>query len=1163
MKVIKVFCLAVLAIGLISAMPGFAQSITSGDIAGVLTDPSGAVVPNAKVTATSDATGEAHNATTNGEGAYRFPFLKPGAYTLAASATGFQPATRKMSVTVGETANGSLVLAVIGANTTVEVSAPLTQIDNGDNSTSFSEQQITLVPNPGNDLSAIAQTAPGIIMNTQSGAGNFSSFGLPGTSNLFTLDGQNDNDPFLNLNNSGATNLLLGANEISEATVIQNGYSGQYGQLAGAQVNYVTKSGGNKFHGNAIYQWNGRAVNANDFINNQTGTPRPFDNVNQWATSIGGPIVKDKTFFFWDYEGLRVVLPTSNAAFIPTPQFATAALQNIGNVNPAGLPFFQKAFNLYANAPGAGRAVAQTPTAGDPCSTVEAAFPKLLAPGTPCVANFQSTAGNFTHEYLTALRIDHKFTENDSIWGRVQTDQGFQATTTDPISPLFNAASNQPEYQGQLGWTHIVNSSQVNEFKASGQWYSAIFSQGNPAAALAAFPTALQLGDGSLTALGGAVPAASFIAEGEVFPQGRNVTQYQFVDDYSWARGKHTWKFGVNFHRNDVTDDDPQTFAQGLVTVNSLTDFFNGGNASNVLVPNPNFNPAQPQSQNNPQFVPAGAGNSLTQHFPTRLSQPIAVYGLGVYGQDEWAVNKKLKLTLALRVDHNSNPVCQTDCFARLATPFTQLNLTGATAANTPYNQFIQTGLHQAYPATDIVVWQPRLGFAYSPTSDNKTVIRGGIGIFSDSFPATVADALLNNPPTLASFTVVNAPGAVRADGTIGPATSNGIIAAPTTNGSVFTTASGLNNSFVNGFAAGGSATKLNLLAAPPGLTSTDAKVRQPRYYEWNLEIQRELPWNNVLSVNYVGNHGSFEAIQNTGLNGFSATGFANLPTAAPNPALGVVSQIQSIGSSNFDGLVATLRHSFTHGLLFQVNYQWSHSLDDVSNGGLLGFNGDTDASLLNPSNPFNVRSNYGNSDYDVRHYLSLNYVWDDSLRHLFHWGPNAVFGGWTVSGTLFARSGLPFSVIDQAASAALHGENFAGTFTAIATPTGANPFTGTSCGSAAATTSSCLNPAAFNTTGFINPGTRNSFRGPDYFNTDLSVLKYTNVYGEKAKVGLGLQFFNLLNHPNFDQPVNDVSNPNFGKIQRTVNTPTSILGSFLGGDASPRLIQLKAEVKF
>jgi Carboxypeptidase regulatory-like domain len=1156
MKVIKVFCLAVLAMALISAMPGFAQSITSGDIAGVLTDPSGAVVPNAKVTATNDATGEVHSATTNGEGAYRFPFLKPGAYALATSATGFQPSARKVSVTVGETVNGNFVLAVTGANTTVEVSAPLTQIDSGDTTTSFSEQQISLVPNPGNDLSAIAQTSPGVIMNTQSGFGNFSSFGLPGTSNLFTLDGQNDNDPFLNLNNSGATNLLLGSNEVGEATVVQNGYSGQYGQLAGAQVNYVTKSGGNQFHGNAIYQWNGRALNANDFVNNETGTPRTFDNVNQWAASIGGPIVKDKTFFFWDYEGLRVVLPTSNAAFLPTTAFQQATLQATANASTR--QFYQTIFNLYNNAPGAGRATAQAPS--QDCLNAAAAF-QQLAPasastvfpsGTPCVNSFRSTAGNFTHEYLTALRIDHKFSENDSIFGRVQTDQGVQATLTDVINPLFNTQSTQPEYQGQLGWTHLVNSNQVNEFKVSGQWYSAVFTQANPAATLAAFPTTLALGDGAFSALGGGLGAASFIPQGQQFPQGRNVAQYQVVDDYSWNRGKQTWKFGVNFHRNDVTDFNPQILSNGLVTVNTLADFLAGGNASNIPIPNPNFDPTQPVSAANPKTIAAGSGNNLNQNFATRLSQPIAVYGLGVYGQNEWAVSKKLKLTLALRVDHNSNPVCQTDCFARLAVPFTQLNLTGPASATTPYSQFIETGLHQAYPSTDIVVWQPRLGFAYSPTSDNKTVIRGGIGIFSDSFPATVADTLLNNPPTLASFNVVN-----------------GLIAAPGVKGSNFFVAGQRDQAFTQSFnTPNGTAANLGLTgAAAPAITSTDAKVRQPRYYEWNLEIQRELPWNNVLSVNYVGNHGSLEAVQNSGLNGFSPTGFAGLPTSAPNQALGVVNQIQSIGSSNFDGLVASLRHSFTHGIQFQVNYQWSHSLDDVSNGGLLPFNADTNVSPLNPNNPFSVRSNYGNSDYDVRHYFSLNYVWDDSLRHLFHWGPNVVFSGWTVSGTLFARSGLPFTVVDQALSAELHQTNFAPTYSAFATPVaGVSPFIpGRSCGSGDATAFTCLNNTAFSAptteTGFGNQG-RNGFRGPDFFDTDLSVLKYTKIT-EGTKIGLGLQFFNLLNHPNFDQPVNDISNPNFGVIQRTVNTPTSILGSFLGGDASPRLIQLKAELKF
>ncbi|HXW15279.1 MAG TPA: TonB-dependent receptor, partial [Terriglobia bacterium] len=315
MKVLKIFCLAVVVAGLIWSVPGFAQSITSGDIAGVVTDPSGAVIPNAKVTAKNDATGALEAATTNGEGFYRFSFLQVGSYTVTVNAAGFQPGSRKIQVTVAQTVNGNIGLAVTAATTTVEVTTTAVQAETASVVTTFSAEQVSLVPNPGNDLSAIAQTSPGVVMNTQGGFGNFSTNGLPGTSNLFTVNGMNDNDPFLNLNNSGATNLLLGANDVQEVTVVNNGYSGQYGQLAGSQINYVTKSGGNQWHGNAIYQWNGRALNANDYRNNfqvqdTPSLPRAFDNVNQWAAGLNGPIKKDKTFFSWNYEGLRVVLPT-------------------------------------------------------------------------------------------------------------------------------------------------------------------------------------------------------------------------------------------------------------------------------------------------------------------------------------------------------------------------------------------------------------------------------------------------------------------------------------------------------------------------------------------------------------------------------------------------------------------------------------------------------------------------------------------------------------------------------------------------------------------------------------------------------------------------------------------------------------------------------------
>jgi outer membrane receptor protein involved in Fe transport len=1130
MKVVKFLSFFAALLGLVvAAMPAFTQSITSGDVAGVVSDPSGAVVPNAKVTAKNDATAASQTTSTNGEGFYRFAFLQPGGYTLTVEATNFQTTTRKLQVQVGQTANGNVTLAVT-AQTTIEVTAPAVQIETPDVSTAFTAEQVALVPNPGNDLSAVAQTAPGVVMNTQSGFGNFSTFGLPGTSNLFTINGMNDNDPFLNLNNSGATNLLLGANDIQEVTVVNNAYSGQYGQLAGSQINYVTKAGGNAWHGNAIYYWNGRVLNANDYVNNlqvagAPSTPKPFDNVNQWAAGFSGPIQKDKTFFSFNYEGLRVVLPTTALVFVPTPAFESATIANLNaNGLSASVPFYQTMFNLWNNA-AAGKAVTPKPLQagenGPGCDNVTA-----LPAGVPCVNQFRTTPTNFTHEYQMSLRIDHNFSDNDKVYGRVQTDRGVQATFTDAINPLFNTQSTQPEYQGQLNWTHVFSPNLVNELKPSGTWYTAIFQPANLGATLAAFPTTVTFGDGSLSTLGG---------EDFIFPQGRNVTQYQVVDDLVWTKGNHTLKFGANFRRYDVTDFDYGLFTSGLAIVPTLDDFFFGG-----------FDPA------------SGNADVLLQNFLSRQSQPMALYGLGLYAQDEWRIAKRLKLTLSLRGDHNSNPVCQTNCFAELAQPFTSITNHDPSV---PYNQLIKTGLHQAYPSTDTVVWQPRFGFNWSPFSNNKTVFSGGIGIFTDSFPAVLVDSFSSNPPIVNPFVTFFLP--------LSPQETNG--------SNLFAAAASSNASFNSAFKSGASFADLtnpsspffNPFFAPPSITASDKSIRQPRYQEWNLMLQQELGWNTVLALNYVGNHGIFEAIQNNALNAFAPGGFGTLPTAPPDPRFGTVNQVQSIGVSNYNGLTTSLRHQFNHGLAFQANYTWSHAFDEVSNGGLLQFNLGTASSLLHPQDPFNLRAGYGPADYDVRHYFSANYVWDNSLRHLFHWGPNAIFGGWTFSGTVFSRSGLPFTVINSAATNALAATNYGSTVYAnVIGPTTAT----TGCGKAAATPNPttgiappCLLASGFadaaSQAAFGNQG-RNSFRGPDYFDTDFTVMKYIKI-GERGNLGFGFQFFNLLNHPNFDQPVNDINSPLFGTIQRTVNTPTSILGSFLGGDASPRLIQLKAEFKF
>src|SRR6201996_8464387 len=460
-----------------------AQTSTTGDITGVVTDPSGSVVPDATVTLKDQTKGATQESKTSAQGAYRFYLLTPGPYTVSVTASGFQTVTRTVDVAVGQVAALpiSLTLGASTSSITVTEAAPLLQTDNGDTATTVSEQQISQVPNPGNDLTYIAQLAPGTVMNTTGGMGNIEAFGLPATSNLYTMNGMDDNDPFLNVNNSGASNLLLGSNEIQEADVVTNGYSGAYGSLGGINVNYVTKSGGNAFHGNAIYYWTGRAMDANDWFNKAAGGDRPFNNANQWAASLGGPIKKDKLFFYLNTEGLRVLIPVPSTIQVPTTQFEQATIANLTSQGLTNsIPYYcqglasicpgstaapgagQGLFNLYNAAPGYASAGATT---GGGCggqsgvgNLIPATFGDPAAGLIPCTNTLQEIPINFAPEWQLSGRVDWNIGANDRAFVRVQYDHGVQPSVTDPISPVFNITSDQPEYQTQINETHTFSS---------------------------------------------------------------------------------------------------------------------------------------------------------------------------------------------------------------------------------------------------------------------------------------------------------------------------------------------------------------------------------------------------------------------------------------------------------------------------------------------------------------------------------------------------------------------------------------------------------------------------------------------------------------------------------------------------------------------------------
>jgi hypothetical protein len=458
-----------------------AQTTTSGGLTGVVSDQTNAVVPNAEVELRYNARGVTESTKTDREGLYRFFFLAPGTYTLAVTHVGFRDEQRTVEVLLGPpvTVNVTLAIAQTSSEVTVTAEAPLIHADNGDVSATMNQKQISELPNQGNDLTNIAQLAAGAVMNTDNNFGAaFSILGMPGVSYLYTMDGMNTTDSLGNLQQSGSLSLTLGQNLVEEATVVTTGYSGQFGGAAGGNINYVTKSGTSQFHGNAQYWYNNRVLNANSWLNKAAGNARPLDTANQWAGSLGGPIKREKLFFFLDNEGLRVSVPQYFFDIhAPSPEFEDATLKNIANdsrfgLNSATYSFYRKMFSLYDAASGA------HPTApgqfGDPTGLGCGSFQDPNDPdgpghGTvPCTVHFNEIRGRPSQDMLTSGRLDWNVSKSDRAFLRLQYDGGRSAIFLDAIDPVFDADASLPWWQGQILETHTFGSSSASQFLLAG-----------------------------------------------------------------------------------------------------------------------------------------------------------------------------------------------------------------------------------------------------------------------------------------------------------------------------------------------------------------------------------------------------------------------------------------------------------------------------------------------------------------------------------------------------------------------------------------------------------------------------------------------------------------------------------------------------------------------
>jgi hypothetical protein len=1125
------FAFLVLTVACLLPAKALAQGETTSAIVGQVRDTTDAVVPGAIVTITNHETGLKRSARTDDAGRFNFPQLKPGTYSVKAEAQGFSPGQNDNVISgLGQKQTVDFTLKVARSNEAVEVSseAPLINPENANTSTTLSAPALEDLPNPGGDLTYPLQFAPGALINTagssndfvgsSNGYGNVEFNGLPALSNGYIVDGLETNDPLTNLNSGLSTNLVLGLNSISEVTVNTLSYSVDQGRYGASQVDYVTKSGTNRFHGNLYELWNGSLLNAADYFTNATpGNHKPGSTVNHFGGSVGGPAVHDKLFFFFDSEWVRIALPIVTPTTVPSAGFQQYVLQQLPS---ASVPFYQQMFSLYENTNGT-----PTPILGCPLGTA----------GDGC-ANRQSVShSSDDHEQVQTVRVDYNVNEKDTVWFRFQSDTGLQAAYTDPINPVFDAFSPQPLCSFAAGQTHVFSQNLVNYFNPAFSWYKSLFGPSNLQQTLSAFPIVLQgTGANAFTPMGGL---------DNTWIQGRRASRFFINDNLAWSRGAHELRFGTNTRIFRLNDYD---FGEGTVptvTYANLQQFING------------------------------VANTASQTFPSNANEPFNFLNLDLYAQDTWKVTRTLTWTFGLRDTFNSNPLNPHDRVARLRGSFSSISHD----VNQPLDEAIQTHLGNLFSSTPTAILQPRTAIAWQ--FEPKSVLRTGFGIFSDILPGTVADLIGTNPPYDKTFL-----GGVL--GTVG-----GTAVAPGAPNSAVDATMAANQAFTSGFPQGqlscASPQSSPASCLPPvAITAVpDGKLHAPYFMEWSLGMEHQFGTTASVQAQYVGTR-AVNQPYSTQVNGYQTVCqgcFAPFPYMQPTDArFGAVTQFSTGANSHYDGLQLTAMKRLGHGLQGQVNYTWSHCMDTVSNGGFLPFSA---GGILSPL-PGDLARDYGPCDYDIRHNLNAQYVYQLPVKVRSH-SLGYALNGWQISGTAFWHSGVPFSVLSTPYSASGNGivqgsgPQFASVVPGVPLYDH-HPIPGVT----QAGTLQWLNPDAFvsavdPSTGQCNGGDsaqncqfgklgRNALRGPDFLWSDFYLTKWF-LLSEHVKLRFEGQFFNVFNHPNFALPSmvqagipgNPSTQSGFGALTSTTSPPTGLLGVGLGGDSSPRMIAFQARVEF
>jgi hypothetical protein len=1208
------FGLAVLLVATFSTLS--AQTAGTGALTGTVTDSSGAAIPNASVVATSNDTGQSRTGTTTSNGTYRFALLPPGVYKVSISANGFKPVEYPaVTIAVTETPvlNGTLEVGSRTEQITVEATTENIQTATSTLGTTVTSQTVTALPlntrNYTNLLGLSAGTNASVNNATSLGRGamDIAVNGATTAQNTYQMDGVS----IVNLAGLG-TQLEQGPyptfgipnpDTLSEFKIQTSLYDAGYGRNPGANVNVITKSGTNQIHGSAFEFFRNTDLNANDFFRNRQGGSPLALSQNQFGGVLGGPIRKDKLFVFgsyqqtWQKNGFAPFgLTTINLPGIPGGPRGNTSLSGVDDAAAAAFRAQLGAAFCHSPTTVGGTQVSCTGSNINPIAMrflqAQVGDGTYFLPGSGVAGvtkpGVQFSQPAYDKEYQGMLNLDYLINSKNTLASRYYRSyepQILSFAQGGVLAPGFPITDPFGYHNAVLKLTTIVTNNMVNELRGSAQrtttdaasdpapGYNASSIYGTPPGCnllgcVLPFAPVISLASAGFYQAGGSSQASDLST---------HTLQTQIADQVSYTRGKHTFRAGFEYDRDDWNWNYAE-LSRGIMAFNSFSDF---------LIGLPGGCGAASATCNG-----AALSNiSNTNNYSIRSGPSGIVHGYRVtnsnwFVQDDWKATQRLTVNLGLRWEYDGNLSdkygnLSTMWYSALQTVNNPATFPASVATGTPAGWVVPANYSTAtYGAllagvinsghgiatktgTPLNNFAPRAGFAWQPTNSNRLSVRGGAGMFYDRVPGnTLVHAVEQNAPygeTLDQSGANNAPASLQ-----NPFFTNLPLGSFPVRWVNFPAV------LANPNLAG------NLVSSNLTTPTMADTFLTPLMYSWNLNVQYEFLPRWVLEVAYVGSHGIHQpeyfhianeaalATPATPVNGLTVSTVNN--ASARVPFLGMAPSGLQVASTDgdikFNSLQATLRKQLSHGLSFQAAYTFSRAFTNIyaAPAGITGVPNGT-----NDGDPNNSRQQYGLSGQYRPQRLVINYNYNLPGANL-HGAAGAVLGGWSLSGVTTIQDGQPLTAFDNR-GASIYGLNSSPnvisraqmavgmTNANIVTPGGVEARLGGASGG----------PGYFNTAAFtaipLVPGTNGTgwgdsgvgvILGPGQFNFDATLAKVTRVGGihEGATLQFRAEFFNLFNHPQFNNPGVAFNSPaSFGAI-----TSTSV---------NPRLIQLALKYVF